>query len=158
MFRRMKSQSVSWKVECEIMSPEKCKQLCPLIDISDIVGGLWIPNDGVGNPNAFCLREAPEIQNYLVAAGMKTVGMSAAGGVGRAIADIITQAPQRQSPAGRQAGGWFRNEAKHRSVGRSAAQHRTAHSGQSRFAAKFAEKPYKQPLAQVFGFDFNRVE
>ncbi|XP_052873288.1 pyruvate dehydrogenase phosphatase regulatory subunit, mitochondrial [Anopheles cruzii] len=54
MFRRMKSQSVSWNVECEIVAPERCKELCPLIDISDIVGGLWIPNDGVGNPNAFC--------------------------------------------------------------------------------------------------------
>lgn len=37
------------------------------------------------------LGESPEISNYLVAAGMKTVGISAAGGVGRAIADIITQ-------------------------------------------------------------------
>ena len=37
------------------------------------------------------LGESPEIQNYLVAAGMKTVGISASGGVGRAIADIITQ-------------------------------------------------------------------
>lgn len=37
------------------------------------------------------LGEASEIGNYLVAAGMKTVGIAAAGGVGRAIADIITQ-------------------------------------------------------------------
>lgn len=36
------------------------------------------------------LGESPEIINYLVAAGMKTVGISAAGGVGKAIADIIT--------------------------------------------------------------------
>lgn len=35
------------------------------------------------------LGEAPECQHYLVAAGMKTVGISAAGGVGRAIADQI---------------------------------------------------------------------
>lgn len=32
-----------------------------------------------------------QIGNYLVAAGMKTVGLSAAGGVGRAIANFITQ-------------------------------------------------------------------
>lgn len=30
-----------------------------------------------------------QISNYLVAAGMKTVGVSAAGGVGQALADII---------------------------------------------------------------------
>lgn len=34
---------------------------------------------------------SPQIRNYLVAAGMKTVGISAAGGAGKAIADIITQ-------------------------------------------------------------------
>lgn len=32
-----------------------------------------------------------QVKNYLVAAGMKTVGISAAGGAGKAIADIITQ-------------------------------------------------------------------
>jgi pyruvate dehydrogenase phosphatase regulatory subunit len=37
------------------------------------------------------LGESPEIQNYFVVAGMKTVGIAAAGGAGRAIADIITQ-------------------------------------------------------------------
>lgn len=32
-----------------------------------------------------------QIQNYLIAVGMKTVGISAVGGVGRAIADIIVK-------------------------------------------------------------------
>lgn len=51
----------------------------------------------INGPEAFSpdckwiLGESPEIENYLVAAGMKTVGISAAGGVGQAIADIITQ-------------------------------------------------------------------
>lgn len=35
--------------------------------------------------------ESPEISNYLVAAGMKTIGLSAAGGIGKVISDIITQ-------------------------------------------------------------------
>lgn len=33
--------------------------------------------------------EAPEIKNYYIAAGMKTIGVSAAGGVGRATAELI---------------------------------------------------------------------
>nr|XP_014093970.1 pyruvate dehydrogenase phosphatase regulatory subunit, mitochondrial [Bactrocera oleae] len=37
------------------------------------------------------LGEAPEIQNYYVSAGMKTIGVSAAGGIGRALADLITK-------------------------------------------------------------------
>ncbi len=54
--------------------------------------------DKVANiPEAFSpdakwiIGESPEIANYLVAAGMKTVGISASGGVGSAITDIITQ-------------------------------------------------------------------
>lgn len=35
------------------------------------------------------LGEAPEIQNYYISAGMKTIGISAAGGIGRALADLI---------------------------------------------------------------------
>lgn len=37
------------------------------------------------------LGEAPEIQNYYVSAGMKTIGVSAAGGIGRALADLIVK-------------------------------------------------------------------
>lgn len=37
------------------------------------------------------LGEASEIQNYLVATGTKTVGISASAGVGKVISDIITQ-------------------------------------------------------------------
>lgn len=36
------------------------------------------------------LGESPEIENYFVAAGMKAVGVSAAGGIGRTIAEMIT--------------------------------------------------------------------
>ncbi|XP_055373597.1 pyruvate dehydrogenase phosphatase regulatory subunit, mitochondrial [Condylostylus longicornis] len=35
--------------------------------------------------------ESPEIKNYFISAGMKTIGVSGAGGIGRAIADIIVK-------------------------------------------------------------------
>lgn len=37
------------------------------------------------------LGEAPEIQNYYVAAGNKTMGVSASGGIGRVLTDLITK-------------------------------------------------------------------
>lgn len=37
------------------------------------------------------MGEAPEIQNYYVSAGMKTIGISAAGGIGRVLADLIVK-------------------------------------------------------------------
>ncbi|XP_065162153.1 pyruvate dehydrogenase phosphatase regulatory subunit, mitochondrial isoform X2 [Atheta coriaria] len=62
VFRRMKSQSVSWNIECDLLTPEECKEKCPLINIDDIVGGLWIPGDGVGDPYKICLSILGEAQ------------------------------------------------------------------------------------------------
>ncbi|XP_048507943.1 pyruvate dehydrogenase phosphatase regulatory subunit, mitochondrial isoform X2 [Athalia rosae] len=55
VFRRMKAQSVSWNIECELISPEDIKNLCPLLRVDDLTGGLWIPGDGVGDPYETCL-------------------------------------------------------------------------------------------------------
>lgn len=46
-FRKMKSQSIAWGIECKILSPEECQSHCPLIESSDLKGGLFVPNDGV---------------------------------------------------------------------------------------------------------------
>ncbi|CAD7086927.1 unnamed protein product [Hermetia illucens] len=54
MFRRMKSQAVSWGIDCELLTPEECKERCPIIEIGDIAGGLWVPGDGVCDPHQVC--------------------------------------------------------------------------------------------------------
>ncbi|XP_063227263.1 pyruvate dehydrogenase phosphatase regulatory subunit, mitochondrial isoform X2 [Bacillus rossius redtenbacheri] len=54
VYRRMKAQSVSWDIECELVSPEQARERCPLISIEDLQGGLWIPGDGVGDPSKIC--------------------------------------------------------------------------------------------------------
>lgn len=38
-FRRLKSQALAWGMECEILSPDECKDKCPIIDITDLSGG-----------------------------------------------------------------------------------------------------------------------
>ncbi|XP_050361325.1 pyruvate dehydrogenase phosphatase regulatory subunit, mitochondrial isoform X1 [Nymphalis io] len=61
VYRRMKSQSVSWGIECELVSPKKCQELWPMLNVDDVLGGLWIPGDGVGDTHLFCMslmREA----------------------------------------------------------------------------------------------------
>ncbi|XP_045462429.1 pyruvate dehydrogenase phosphatase regulatory subunit, mitochondrial isoform X1 [Harmonia axyridis] len=54
MFRRMKAQSVSWNIDCELLTPAQCKEKCPLLYVEDLVGGIWIPEDGVGDPYRVC--------------------------------------------------------------------------------------------------------
>jgi pyruvate dehydrogenase phosphatase regulatory subunit len=60
VFRRMKAQSVSWKIDCELLTPQECQEKCPLLNVDDLVGGLWIPGDGVGDPYETCLSVVGE--------------------------------------------------------------------------------------------------
>lgn len=46
-YRKMKSQSLAWGIECNLMSRDECQSMCPLIETEDIKGGLFIPKDGV---------------------------------------------------------------------------------------------------------------
>ncbi|XP_066152391.1 pyruvate dehydrogenase phosphatase regulatory subunit, mitochondrial isoform X1 [Euwallacea fornicatus] len=54
-FRRLKAQSVTWKLDCELLTPTQCKEKCSLLNIDDLYGGLWIPGDGVADPYETCM-------------------------------------------------------------------------------------------------------
>ena len=54
-FRRLRSRSVHENVDCEVITnKEKLQELCPLIRVDDLEGGLWVPGDGVANPFEIC--------------------------------------------------------------------------------------------------------
>lgn len=42
-------QFSSWGINCEIVDPQKAKEICPYIRIDDIKGALWIPEDGIAD-------------------------------------------------------------------------------------------------------------
>lgn len=48
------SFSSGWGIECELLTPSQCKAKCPLIEVNDIIGGIWIPKDGVADPELVC--------------------------------------------------------------------------------------------------------
>ncbi|KAI5640957.1 FAD dependent oxidoreductase domain-containing protein [Phthorimaea operculella] len=60
VYRRMKSQSVSWGIDCELVTPKRCQELWPMLNVDDVIGGLWIPGDGVGDPHLVCMALARE--------------------------------------------------------------------------------------------------
>ena len=53
-FRRMKAHSVCRDIECSLLSPEDISKKYPYINTQGIQGGLWIPEDGVGDPHLIC--------------------------------------------------------------------------------------------------------
>ena len=43
------------RVDCEVITDlDKIKEICPLIRVDDLKGGLWVPTDGVANPFEIC--------------------------------------------------------------------------------------------------------
>jgi len=55
LYKRMKAAGVQFGLECKILSPEEVKEYCGLIRTDDLLGGLWVPGDGVANPFEICL-------------------------------------------------------------------------------------------------------
>jgi len=45
-----------------LVSPEEIQNLCPLLHVDDLIGGLWIPGDGVGDPYQICRTLIQEAQ------------------------------------------------------------------------------------------------
>ena len=53
-YRRMKSLAAPWGINCKILSPEECKEICPIMEVNDLEGGLWVPTDGTCSPHLLC--------------------------------------------------------------------------------------------------------
>jgi heterotetrameric sarcosine oxidase gamma subunit len=50
VLRKQAALARSFGVEVEVISPQQCGELFPLLRTDDLQGGLWIPGDGKANP------------------------------------------------------------------------------------------------------------
>ncbi|MET1039310.1 MAG: FAD-dependent oxidoreductase [Aeromicrobium sp.] len=48
--RRTAATAVAFDLDCDLLTPEQAREHHPLIEIDDLVGGLWLPGDGTANP------------------------------------------------------------------------------------------------------------
>ena len=48
--KRTAASAASYGLECELISPERAKELYPPLFIDDLVGAIWLPGDGTANP------------------------------------------------------------------------------------------------------------
>lgn len=55
-YRKMKTQSEAWNIKCSLMSKEDCKKKCGLIYDDDIIGGLFIADDGIICQNLYIFQ------------------------------------------------------------------------------------------------------
>ncbi|XP_023346835.1 pyruvate dehydrogenase phosphatase regulatory subunit, mitochondrial, partial [Eurytemora carolleeae] len=68
-YKRMKAASVQFGLESKILTQNEVKEYCGLIRTDDLLGGLWVPGDGVANPNEICLA----LGNEAMAGGVKVL-------------------------------------------------------------------------------------
>ncbi|MET0449863.1 MAG: FAD-dependent oxidoreductase [Aeromicrobium sp.] len=48
--RRTAAAAVAYDLECDLLTPEQAREHYPLLEIGDLVGGIWLPGDGTANP------------------------------------------------------------------------------------------------------------
>ena len=54
-YKKMAASAVLHDIDCKILNPDQVKQYCGLVNTEDLIGGLWVPGDGVANPHEICL-------------------------------------------------------------------------------------------------------
>lgn len=52
--RRRMAYNIPTGLECELLGGEGLKKLHPYLEVSDLEGGVWIPQDGVADPKSVC--------------------------------------------------------------------------------------------------------
>lgn len=75
--KRKLGYAQSWGIEGRILSPEECKELYPLINQEDILGGLHVPTDGL----ALAARAVQLLIKRTEAAGVKYLGNTEVTGI-----------------------------------------------------------------------------
>ena len=48
--RRTAANGAAYDMECEVVSPERARELWPVMQVEDLTGALWLPGDGTVNP------------------------------------------------------------------------------------------------------------
>jgi len=47
---RTAATAEAYDLECEIIGPERAKELYPILETEDLLGAIWLPGDGTANP------------------------------------------------------------------------------------------------------------
>ena len=48
--RRTAATAEAYQLECELISPERARELYPIMRVDDLAGAIWLPGDGRANP------------------------------------------------------------------------------------------------------------
>jgi glycine cleavage system aminomethyltransferase T/glycine/D-amino acid oxidase-like deaminating enzyme len=111
--RRTAAAAAAYQLDCEIISPRQARDLYPVMDVSDLAGAIWLPDDGRANPAdlTYALAAGARQRGVVVRERTRVTGILTAGGAvtGVATADGDVEAEIVVNCAGqwaKQVGAW----------------------------------------------------
>jgi glycine cleavage system aminomethyltransferase T/glycine/D-amino acid oxidase-like deaminating enzyme len=111
--RRTAAAAAAYQLDCEIISPQQARDLYPVMDVSDLAGAIWLPDDGRANPAdlTYALAAGARRRGVVVRERTRVTGILTAGGAvtGVATADGDVEAEIVVNCAGqwaKQVGAW----------------------------------------------------
>jgi glycine cleavage system aminomethyltransferase T/glycine/D-amino acid oxidase-like deaminating enzyme len=79
--RRTAATAEAFGLECELISPKRAAELYPIMEISDLVGALWLPGDGRANPTdlTMALARGARMGGATILERVRVTGVTVAG-------------------------------------------------------------------------------
>src|SRR5216684_9251347 len=80
--RRTAAAAEAYGLKCEIITPQQAAELWPVMDTSDLVGAIWLPDDGKANPAdlTYALAKGARDAGVVIAERTRVTGVAVARG------------------------------------------------------------------------------
>jgi glycine cleavage system aminomethyltransferase T/glycine/D-amino acid oxidase-like deaminating enzyme len=92
--RRTAATAEAFGLECELISPARAAELYPVMDVSGLVGAIWLPGDGRANPTDLtaALAKGARMRGAMIRERTRVTGIAVAGdsATGPAVSGVRT--------------------------------------------------------------------
>jgi glycine cleavage system aminomethyltransferase T/glycine/D-amino acid oxidase-like deaminating enzyme len=80
--RRTAAAAAAYQLDCEIVSPQRAQEMYPVMDVADLAGAIWLPDDGRANPTdlTYALAAAARQRGVVVRERTRVTGILTARG------------------------------------------------------------------------------
>ncbi len=80
--RRTAATAEAYELDCELISPARAAELCPMMDTDDLCGAIWLPGDGRANPTDLtaALARGARGRGATIRERTRVTGITTAGG------------------------------------------------------------------------------
>ncbi len=81
--QRTASTAEAFDLECELIAPERAKDIYPILRTEDLLGGIWLPGDGTANPIDVTnsLAKGARDRGAKILQGIRVIGFDSRDGV-----------------------------------------------------------------------------